>query len=75
MLSAYNAFVDLVKSSKTDFVKATGATDEVKRSIQTYIDAQAHYAKAIAQEAVNFWTTVGMAAYSFDAKKAWPSAK
>lgn len=71
MLSAYNTMVDLVKSAKSDFVKTCIPNDDLKKPLQTYIDAQAHFAKSVAQESVNFWTTVGLAAWNFDAKKAW----
>ena len=70
MISVYNTLVDLVKSAKTDFVNTYAVNDEIKKPLQTFVDAQAHFAKAVAKESLNFWTTVGSAAWAFDAKKA-----
>lgn len=73
MLSAYNAFVDTVQSAKTQFVKKFAPNEEIAKPLQTYIDAQTSLAKHLGQEMTNFWTTVGMAAWAFDAKKAFPN--
>jgi len=37
--------------------------------LQTYIDAQASFAKKLTQETLNFYTTVGTALMNIDAKK------
>lgn len=71
MISAYNALIDTVKGAKTQFVKTYVSNEEVAKPLQTYIDAQAAFAKTVGQEALNFFTTVGMSLYNFDAKKAY----
>jgi hypothetical protein len=71
MLSAYNAFVDTVKDVKTNFVKSFVSNDEIKKPLQTYIDAQAAFAKHMGHEVYAFMATVGNSVQNFDAKKAW----
>ena len=42
---------------------------------QTYIDAQSSFAKTVAKSTVDFFTTVGTAATTFDVKKAYATKK
>ena len=71
MISAYNAVIDAVTGAKTQFVKTFVPNEEIAKPLQTYIDAQASFAKKVGQETFNFFTTLGTAAYTFDAKKAF----
>lgn len=71
MLSALNTSIDTVTGIKTQFVKTFVQNEEVAKSLQTYIDAQQSFAKTVAKSAVEFFTTVGAAASTFDAKKAF----
>lgn len=73
MLSAINTAIDTISGAKTQFVKTFVTNEAVAKPLQTYIDAQASFAKKVAAETNTFFTTVGMAAYSFDAKKAFGS--
>ena len=71
MLSAINTAIDSVQAAKTQFVKTFVTNEAVAKPLNTYIDAQTSFAKKVAAEANSFFMTVGMAAYSFDAKKAF----
>ncbi len=71
MLSAINTSIDTISGAKTQFVKTFVQNEEVKRQLQTYIDAQQSFAKTVAKSSVDFFTTLGTAAYTFDAKKAF----
>lgn len=71
MLSTINTSIDTVSGIKTQFVKTFVQNEEIAKSLQTYIDAQQSFAKTVAKSAVEFFTTVGTAATSFDSKKAF----
>jgi hypothetical protein len=71
MLHIFNNAVDSIQSAKTQFVKTFVPNEEIAKPLQTYIDAQASFAKKVGQETFNFFTTLGTAAYTFDAKKAF----
>ena len=69
MLQAINTSIDTISGAKTQFVKTFVQNAEVAKQLQTYIDAQQSFAKTVAKSSVDFFTTVGTAATSFDAKK------
>jgi len=71
MLSAINTSIDTVSGIKSNFVKTFVQNEEIKKQLQTYIDAQQSFAKNVAKSSVDFFTAVGMSASSFDAKKAF----
>ena len=71
MLSAINTSIDTFQGAKTQFVKTFVKNEEIAKPLQTYIDAQTSFAKKVVSEATTFFTTVGVAAYNFDAKKAF----
>lgn len=71
MLQAINTSIDTISGAKTQFVKTFVQNDEVKKQLQTYIDAQSSFAKTVAKSTVDFFTTVGTSATSFDTKKAF----
>lgn len=71
MLSAINTTIDTISGAKTQFVKTFVQNEEIARNLQTYIDAQQSFAKTVAQSTVDFFTTVGTAAFSTDYKKAF----
>lgn len=71
MLSAYNALIDSVRDVKSNFVKNFVSNDELKKPLDTYINAQAAFAKHMGHEVYSFMATVGNAMHNFDAKKAW----
>lgn len=71
MLSAINTSIDTISGAKTKFVNTFVTNDELKKPLQSYIDAQTAFAKNVAKSTVDFYTTVGIAATSFDAKKAF----
>lgn len=71
MIQVVNTAIDTVQGAKTNFVKTFVTNEELKKPLQTYIDAQTAFAKKVAQEANIFFTTLGAAAYNFDAAKAF----
>ena len=71
MLSAINTSIDTISGAKTQFVKTFVQNDEVKKQLQTFVDAQQAFAKTVAKTTVDFYTTLGTAVASFDAKKAF----
>jgi hypothetical protein len=71
MLQAINTSIDTISGAKTQFVKTFVKNAEVANQLQTFIDAQQSFAKTVAKTTVDFYTTLGTAATSFDAKKAF----
>lgn len=71
MLQAINTSIDTISGAKTQFVKTFVQNEEIQRQLQTYIDAQQTFAKNVAKSSVDFFTTLGTAAYTFDSKKAF----
>lgn len=71
MIQIANTAIDAIQSVKTNFVKTFVPNEELKKPLQTYIDAQTAFAKKVAQEANVFFTTLGTAAYNFNAAKAF----
>ena len=71
MIQIANTAIDAIQGVKTSFVKSFVPNEELKKPLQTYIDAQTTFAKKIAQETNIFFTTLGAAAYNFDAAKAF----
>jgi len=69
MLSAINTSIDTIVSAKQQFVKTFVTNEAVAKPLNTYIDAQQSFAKSVVKSTSDFWTTVGQAATSFDAKK------
>ena len=71
MLSSINTTIDTISGAKTQFVNTFVTNDELKKPLQTYIDAQTAFAKNVAKSTFDFFTSVGTAATSFDGKKAF----
>ena len=71
MLENINTSIDTISGIKTKFVETFVKNDEIKSQLQTYIDAQQSFAKTVAKTTVDFFTTVGVSAMSFDAKQAF----
>lgn len=75
MLQNINSAIDAFQSTKTQFVKTFVKNEELAKPLNTFIEAQTSYAKAVAVEVNKFFTTLGMSAYTFDAKKAFSKTK
>ena len=71
MLTAINTSIDAISGAKTQFVKTFVQNEEVAKQLQTYVDAQQAFAKTVAKSANEFFTTLGVSAYTFNAKKAF----
>lgn len=71
MIQPINTAIDTIQGAKTTFVKTFVTNEELKKPLQTYIDAQSSFAKKVVAEANTFFTTVGYSAFNFDAKKAF----
>ena len=75
MLQNINTAIDSCQGAKTQFVKTFVKNEELAKPLNTFIEAQTLYAKAVAVEVNKFFTTLGMSAYTFDAKKAFSKTK
>jgi len=71
MLQNVNSAIDIFQDAKTQFVKTFITNEELAKPLNAFIEAQTAYAKAVTVEASKFFTTLGLAAYNFDAKKAY----
>ena len=71
MLENINTSIDTISGIKTKFVETFVKNDEIKSQHQTYIDAQQSFAKTVAKTTVDFFTTVGVSAMTFDATQAF----
>ena len=71
MLNNINTSIDTFQSVKTKFVETYVKNEELKKPLNTFIAAQSSFAKNVAKTYSDFFTTLGMAAYTFDAKKAF----
>ena len=75
MLQNINTAIDSFQGAKTQFVKTFVKNEELAKPLNTFVDAQTSYAKAVAVEVNKFFTTLGMSLYTFDAKKAFSTSK
>ena len=71
MLKNINTSIDTFQSVKTKFVETYVKNEELKKPLNTFIAAQSSFAKNVAKSYNDFFTTLGMSAYTFDAKKAF----
>lgn len=71
MIHMVDTFIDTVQGAKTSFVNTFVYNEELKKPLQSYINAQTTFAKKVAQESFSFFTAVGLAANAFDVKKAF----
>jgi uncharacterized protein YlbG (UPF0298 family) len=71
MLNNINTSIDTFQSVKTKFVETYVKNEELKKPLNTFIAAQSSFAKNVAKSYNDFFTTLGMSAYTFDAKKAF----
>ena len=58
MLQAINTSIDTISGAKTLFVKTFVQNAEVAKQLQTYIDAQASFAKTVAKSTNDFFTAI-----------------
>lgn len=71
MLHNINTSIDTFQAVKTKFVETYVKNEELKKPLNTFIAAQSSFAKNVAKSYTDFFTTLGMSAYTFDAKKAF----
>ena len=71
MLNNINTSIDTFQSVKTKFVETYVKNEELKKPLNTFIAAQASFAKNVAKSYNDFFTALGVSAYTFDAKKAF----
>ena len=71
MLKHVNTSIDSFQDIKTKFVETCVSNEEFKKPLNKFIEAQSSYAKIVAKAYVDFFTTLGVSAYAFDAKKAF----
>jgi hypothetical protein len=66
-----NTAIDTIASAKRTFVTTFVPNEELRKPLNTYIDAQTDFAKKVSAEVTNFVNAVGLAPYSVDIKKAF----
>lgn len=71
MLHNINTAIDTFQAVKTKFVETCVDNEEFKKPMNAFITAQTSFAKTVAKSYNDFFTTLGMSAYTFDAKKAF----
>lgn len=71
MLNNINTAIDSFQGIKSKFVETCVKNEELKKPLNQFIEAQTSLAKTVAKAHVDFWSTMGMSAYMFDAKKAF----
>ena len=71
MLQNINTAIDTFQAVKTKFVETHVKNEELKKPLNTFIAAQASFAKNVAKSYNDFFTALGVSAYTFDAKKAF----
>ncbi len=69
MTQVANNIIDTIVVAKKSVVNTLVSNEELRKPLNTYIDAQATFAKKVAAEVNDFVTTVGLAAFSVDTKK------
>jgi hypothetical protein len=71
MLNNINTSIDTFQSVKTKFVETYVKNEELKKPLNAFIAAQTSFAKNVAKSYNDFFTALGVSAYTFDAKKAF----
>jgi len=71
MLNNINTSIDTFQSVKTKFVETYVKNEELKKPLNQFIEAQTSFAKNVAKSYNDFFTALGVSAYTFDAKKAF----
>ena len=71
MLNKINAAIDTFQGVKSKFVETCVDNEEIKKPLNDFIAAQSSFAKIVAKAHVDFYTSLGLSAYTFDAKKAF----
>lgn len=73
MLSFINTGIDAIETAKKSFVSTVVPNKELAKPLNSFIEAQAKFAREVATSVNDFTTTVGLAAFSADLKKAFGS--
>ena len=75
MLTFINNGIDAVEVAKKTFVQTFVPNKEIQKPFNSFVEAQAKFAREFAASVNDFTTTVGLAAFSADLKKAFATSK
>lgn len=75
MLNLINNGIDAVEVAKKSFVQTFVPNKELQKPFNSFVEAQAKFARDVAASVNEFTTTVGLAAFSADLKKAFGTSK
>lgn len=75
MLTFINNGIDAVEVAKKSFVQTFVPNKELQKPLNSFVEAQAKFAREVAASVNDFTTTVGLAAFSADLKKAFGTSK
>ena len=71
MSKIINDAIDSIAGAKKVFVTTFVPNEELRKPLNTYIEAQTDFSKKVVTEVNNFFTTTSLAAFSVDTKKAF----
>ena len=71
MLTFINNGIDAVETAKKTFVQTFVPNKELQKPLNTFVEAQAKFARDVAASVNEFTTTAGLATFSADLKKAF----
>jgi len=75
MLTYINNGIDAVETAKKAFVQTFVPNKELQKPLNSFVEAQAKYAREVAASVNSFMTTVGLAMYSTDLQKVFGTSK
>lgn len=75
MLTFINNGIDAVETAKKTFVQTFVPNKELQKPLNSFVEAQAKFARQVAASVNEFSTTVGLASFSADLKKAFGTSK
>jgi hypothetical protein len=75
MLTYINNGIDAIETAKKTFVQTFVPNKELQKPLNSFVEAQARFARQVAASVNDFATTVGMSMYSVDIQKAFGTSK
>lgn len=71
MLTYLNSGIDAVETAKKTFVQTFIPNKEFQKPLNSFIEAQTKFAREVVRSTNEFYTSVGLAAFSVDLQKAF----
>lgn len=74
MITYLTSGIDAVETAKKTFVQTFVPNEELRKPLNAFVEAQAKFARDVVSSMNVFATTVGMAAFNTDLKKAFSTS-